>query len=340
MKKEVKICMPYYKIAYSIAFVVILSAIQPVVYANEIGQAVERAVSLLAVVFCADTYLVEVQSKRSEVFCLYNLKKQAGVVYKRLFVQVAYLIGISLLAYGLFYWQKPVNLTEELDGGALFGIYCIAIPGTVLFWSVLSVTVSNLVRNRWIGMGVVLLFWFFSISGKATQFLKNWGPFSYGTCDFGKLTEWRWLGGKVLCVVFAGMMLAFVPKILKKRGLDDLTVTFKNGVTAVDHVDLEIPHGIFGLLGENGAGKTTLMRVLTTVLAPTSGKVLLDGTLYCEANYEKIQKKIGYLPQEIDLYPSLTVRECLEYMGDLAGIEKRESKKRIDYYLEKTSLAP
>ena len=73
MKKEVKICMPYYKIAYSIAFVVILSAIQPVVYANEIGQAVERAVSLLAVVFCADTYLVEVQSKRSEVFCLYNL---------------------------------------------------------------------------------------------------------------------------------------------------------------------------------------------------------------------------------------------------------------------------
>ena len=78
--------MPYYKIAYSIAFVVILSAIQPVVYANEIGQAVERAVSLLAVVFCADTYLVEVQSKRSEVFCLYNLKKQAGVVYKRLFV--------------------------------------------------------------------------------------------------------------------------------------------------------------------------------------------------------------------------------------------------------------
>lgn len=155
---------------------------------------------------------------RTSIRMIPNLKKQAGVVYKRLFVQVAYLIGISLLAYGLFYWQKPVNLTEELDGGALFGIYCIAIPGTVLFWSVLSVTVSNLVRNRWIGMGVVLLFWFFSISGKATQFLKNWGPFSYGTCDFGKLTEWRWLGGKVLCVVFAGMMLAFVPKILKKRG--------------------------------------------------------------------------------------------------------------------------
>ena len=107
-----------------------------------------------------------------------------------------------------------------------------------------------------------------------------------------------------------------------------LTVTFKNGVTAVDHVDLEIPHGIFGLLGENGAGKTTLMRVLTTVLAPTSGKVLLDGTLYCEANYEKIQKKIGYLPQEIDLYPSLTVRECLEYMGDLEKTSLADHQKK------------
>ena len=110
--------------------------------------------------------------------------------------------------------------------------------------------------------------------------------------------------------------------------IDDLTVTFKNGVTAVDHVDLEIPHGIFGLLGENGAGKTTLMRVLTTVLAPTSGKVLLDGTLYCEANYEKIQKKIGYLPQEIDLYPSLTVRECLEYMGDLEKTSLADHQKK------------
>ena len=48
--------------------------------------------------------------------------------------------------------------------------------------------------------------------------------------------------------------------------IEDLTVTFKNGVTAVNHANLVIPKGIYGLLGENGAGKTTLMRVLTTVL--------------------------------------------------------------------------
>lgn len=120
--------------------------------------------------------------------------------------------------------------------------------------------------------------------------------------------------------------------------ISDLTVTFKNGVTAIDHADLEIPKGIFGLLGENGAGKTTLMRVLTTVLTPSGGTVLLDGLRYREGNYEEIQKKIGYLPQEIDLYPGLTVQECLEYMGDLAGVPRETCRKRIDYYLEKTSL--
>ena len=120
--------------------------------------------------------------------------------------------------------------------------------------------------------------------------------------------------------------------------INDLTVTFKNKVTAINHADLEIPNGVFGLLGENGAGKTTLMRVLTTVLTPTSGTVSMDGILYCEGNYPKIQRQIGYLPQEIDLYPGLTVQDCLEYMGDLAGVPKEECRKRIQYYLEKTSL--
>ena len=118
----------------------------------------------------------------------------------------------------------------------------------------------------------------------------------------------------------------------------DLTVQFKNGVTAVDHATLTIPRGIYGLLGENGAGKTTLMRVLTTVLKPTQGMAALDGLTYSKENYGKIRRKIGYLPQELDLYPQLTVRECLEYMGELAGVEKKVLARRIDRALERTSL--
>lgn len=119
----------------------------------------------------------------------------------------------------------------------------------------------------------------------------------------------------------------------------NLSVQFKNGVKAVDNISLSIPNGVYGLLGENGAGKTTLMRVLTTILAPTQGEVSLNGIPYWETNYQEIQKKIGYLPQELNLYPGLTVRECMEYLGELAGVPKPVRKERIDFYLEKTNLA-
>ena len=120
--------------------------------------------------------------------------------------------------------------------------------------------------------------------------------------------------------------------------IKNVTVTFKNQVRAVDHVNLEIPHGVYGLLGENGAGKTTLMRVLTTVLTPSDGEVYLDGIRYGTGKDEVIRQKIGYLPQELNLYPGLSVQDCMEYLGELSGIPKEECKKRIRYYLEKTGL--
>lgn len=121
--------------------------------------------------------------------------------------------------------------------------------------------------------------------------------------------------------------------------IKDVSKTFKGGVKALDHINLEIGHGIFGLLGENGAGKTTLMRLLTTILPQSGGVLSLNGIDYKESNYEKIQGKIGYLPQELQLYPDLRVRECLEYLGELSGVTRQEGRKRLDYYLEKTSMS-
>lgn len=122
--------------------------------------------------------------------------------------------------------------------------------------------------------------------------------------------------------------------------IKQVTVEFKNHVRAVDQVDLTIPRGIYGLLGENGAGKTTLMRVLTTVLTPKEGEIWLDHIRYEPQQYETIKRKLGYLPQELNLYPGLSVRECLEYLGELSQIPKNICKKRIDFYLEKTGLLP
>lgn len=80
------------------------------------------------------------------------------------------------------------------------------------------------------------------------------------------------------------------------------------------------------------------MRVLTTILPVSKGNILINGINLEKNNYEMIQKQIGYLPQELEVYPSLTVRDSLEYLGRMSGIPKNICKDRIDYYLEKTGL--
>jgi len=125
---------------------------------------------------------------------------------------------------------------------------------------------------------------------------------------------------------------------IDKICMKDVSVVFKGKVKAVDHVNLQIETGIFGLLGENGAGKTTLMRVLTTLLKPSEGEVFLGDMKYSEKNYERVQKRIGYLPQELSLYPNLTLWESLMYMGEMAGIPGKKCRTTLEYYLEKTSL--
>lgn len=119
----------------------------------------------------------------------------------------------------------------------------------------------------------------------------------------------------------------------------DLKVVFKNGHVGLDDMSFDIGNGIYGLLGENGAGKTTLMRVLTTIISPASGTVMFDDMPYAEKNYNVIRKKIGYLPQEINLYPNLTVEETLMYLGRLSGVDKDTCRKRVEHYLERTDLA-
>ncbi len=118
----------------------------------------------------------------------------------------------------------------------------------------------------------------------------------------------------------------------------NLIVQFHNGYKGIQNMNFRIGNGIYGLLGENGAGKTTLMRVLTTIIKPASGQIMFENLIYTEKNYTQIQKKIGYLPQELNLYPNLTVKETLMYLGSMAGIEKEECKKRVDYYLKCTDL--
>lgn len=107
-----------------------------------------------------------------------------------------------------------------------------------------------------------------------------------------------------------------------------LTKNYRGGVTALDHLDLDIPTGTYGLLGANGAGKTTLMRILAAVLTPTSGSVQVgEHDLSTPAGRRASQRDLGYLPQELGLYPDLTARQFLDYVAILKGLHRRAARR-------------
>ncbi len=104
--------------------------------------------------------------------------------------------------------------------------------------------------------------------------------------------------------------------------------------TAVDHVSFEVGNGkVFGLLGPNGAGKTTTMRLLSTLLKPTSGTATVAGhDLLREP--QKVRASIGVLPEDTGLYDRLTPREHLLYYGRLHRMPEDLLRKRGDELLD------
>lgn len=101
------------------------------------------------------------------------------------------------------------------------------------------------------------------------------------------------------------------------------------GVNAVENLDLAIPKGtIYGFLGPNGCGKSTSIRMLTGLLSPTSGNIRVLGETLPGAE-EKLRRRIGYMTQKFSLYDNLSVRENLEFVAQIYGLNRLASKLRI-----------
>ena len=108
--------------------------------------------------------------------------------------------------------------------------------------------------------------------------------------------------------------------------------------TALDHVDLTIENGeFFGLLGTNGAGKTTMIRILSTLMLPTSGTVLADGEILTR-NHVELKKKITVMTQEYTLRNDMSIEEILEYQGRLYRVPRQERKERAVELMKLTGL--
>lgn len=119
--------------------------------------------------------------------------------------------------------------------------------------------------------------------------------------------------------------------------LTNLTKQFGNFM-AVDHINLTMTNGVYGLLGVNGAGKTTLMRMICTLLHPTEGEITLNGKniFKMDGDYRNL---LGYLPQEFGFYPEFTVKDYLFYIAALKGIRPAVAKKRVKELIAKVGLA-
>ena len=116
--------------------------------------------------------------------------------------------------------------------------------------------------------------------------------------------------------------------------IEELTKSFtdlrRGSVNALEGISFEVrPGEIFGLLGPNGAGKTTCLRILSTVLKPTSGHATVAGYDVSQHPAE-VRARIGFMSGNTGIYDRMTAREMVEYFGRLYGIEEQALQKRID----------
>jgi gliding motility-associated transport system ATP-binding protein len=110
-------------------------------------------------------------------------------------------------------------------------------------------------------------------------------------------------------------------------------------VTAVDDVSFRVERGeILGFLGPNGAGKTTTMRILTGYMPPSEGRAVVAGFDVFDHPIDA-KRRTGYLPETPPLYPDMTVREYLDFVARIKGVQPRERKQRVTTVMERTRIA-
>ena len=221
--KEMKICLPLYKVLYSLAFVVILSLARGVTYTYEVGIACEAPMALLSSVFCADTYVQEITSRRSEVWRLYPMKRKAMCIARRIGIQQCWLLLLGAAGYGMFFlFQDPFPLYSPGTGGEserrLFLVYLAAILVTLNFWGILGNMAACLTRSMWAGIGVCLALWLTVNSTTGDRMLGAWNLFSYTFRNVENSGDLNWIKGKALCICLCIIMAIATPKIIRKRG--------------------------------------------------------------------------------------------------------------------------
>lgn len=123
--------------------------------------------------------------------------------------------------------------------------------------------------------------------------------------------------------------------------LESVTKRFGDGTVAVDALDLDVAAGdLCCLVGPSGSGKTTTMRMINRLIEPTSGRIYLDGDDVTDVDPVHLRRRIGYVIQQVGLFPHLTVADNIGTVPRLLGWDKRRTRARTAELLELVGLAP
>ncbi|GHO42150.1 ABC transporter ATP-binding protein [Ktedonospora formicarum] len=120
--------------------------------------------------------------------------------------------------------------------------------------------------------------------------------------------------------------------------IDTVSKRYERNRWALREFSLRMEAGVLGLVGPNGAGKTTLLKMLATLLRPTEGHITWNGQNILR-HPEMVRRVLGYVPQDFGVYPQISARMFLRYLGELKGLRGTQLRQRIDAVLEMVGLS-
>lgn len=120
--------------------------------------------------------------------------------------------------------------------------------------------------------------------------------------------------------------------------IETVSKRYERNRWALRELSLRMEAGVLGLVGPNGAGKTTLLKILATLLLPTDGSVTWNGQDILR-HPETVRRVLGYIPQDFGVYPQISARVLLHYLGELKGLRGAQVRRRVEEVLETVGLS-
>ena len=205
MKQDLVIVVSKYKLWMCIIYVMLLSIIFPLAYADEIGGVIDPYSSLLSILFFSDLFYLEILEKRYEVIKLKSKDVLIGLVKRRFFIAWLFVELLALVQYSL-YLMKVNNNIGKMDNLSMLIITLIATGVSIAFFGYLTVVLVNITKKIGIGVGIAVLIWFLLNSTIGMNIFKSANIFAF--CEFfTKDLDYSWVIGKLIgaIIVLFGM---------------------------------------------------------------------------------------------------------------------------------------